>query len=693
MTIKPPPVPAPDPWDESARPPDPRPSWLARLLEREPGALVHWAPVALGGGIAGYFALPSEPPPGVLAASLGTVLLLSLGARRWAGDGLRIVLGALVIVAAGAFLAQAATVMRGAPVLSSPLGPVGVEGRVRSVEPLERGWRVVLDDLWIKGVPPDQTPARLRLRAQARVSESVAPVPGLRVATFARLTPPSRPVVPGGYDLARALWFKEIGAVGFTLGPLRARPAPETSGIERFALGLQALRARVTARLIAGGTSETGPLAAAMLTGDTRAIPQEVMQAYRDAGLAHILAISGLNMTLAGGLVFVVVRAGLALWPWVALRWPIKKVAALIALASCLFYLGLSGAEVPAQRSFLMFSLLMLAVLVDRTALSLRTLAVAALAVLAFAPLSVLGPSFQMSFGAVLGLIALFSALTPRLLAWRRAGGVWRVGVIYAVGVIASSAVGTLASTPFAAHHFHRVALYGLPANMIGVPVTSFWVMPWGVAAMLLMPFGLEKLAVTAMGWGLSVTVSVAKTVAAWPGAVMSVPSGPPWALGGMVLGALWLCLWQRPWRWAGVVPMAFGVALPFFLPPPDVLVGEGGHLVAVRGEGGYFISDRRREGFTRTVWAETYGGPQLPFPRAGRLGPLDCTPTLCLYQRGILTLQLPRTGEVRVVGPGLFIDAAALREKGSHALWIADDGHVRVETVAETRGRRPWTQ
>ncbi|GEO80924.1 ComEC/Rec2 family competence protein [Pararhodospirillum oryzae] len=703
--------------------PDPAPGWLPRTLGQEREAWILWLPVAVGLGIVLYFALPAEPWPLLFPLALVAGLAVLAVVPPWLIPTLAARAG--VAVLAGAVLAQAGAARVQAPVLAHPLGPTVIEGRVRQVEPLPHGWRVVLEDLALERPRAVTLPHRARLRVHAKAApDGAMPPPGTRIALLARLEPPRWPARPGGYDLARALWFKGIGAVGYALGPISVRPAPASPSdhaLAGFFVRLEAVRAHVTARLIAGGPGATGPLAAALLTGERRAVPEPVQEALRGAGLAHLLAISGLHMSMVGGLVFVGVRAVMALCPPLALGWPIKKLAALVALAACLGYLALSGASVPSQRAFLMTGLVFLAVIVDRRALSMRSVALAALVVLAARPDSLLGPSFQMSFSAVIALIAAYEALSryrarTRAPRGARAGGFApgrRLG-LYVGGLLLTTIIATLATTPFSAFHFHRVALYGLAANAVGVPLMGTWVMPWGLAALALMPLGLEHWALVPMGWGLDVIVWAARGVSSWPGAQVAVPDGPAWALGLAALGGLWLCLWRQPWRWAGVPVIAAAMMVPFLTPTPDVLVGPAGKLVAVRADdGGLLVSDRRRERFARQVWTEAHGGEAGRFPGEGTsaLAPLRCDALACLYQRHGVTVALPRTaegvvhaaGQADVVVAGawtvppdtpapVIIDRPRLEREGAWALWIDKNGHVRARSVAETRGRRPWT-
>src|SRR5690606_36586538 len=271
--------------------------------------------------------------------------------------------------------------------------------------------------------------------------------------------------------------------------------------------------------------SETGDarsaLASALVTGMRGAVPDDINAAMRNSGLAHLLSISGLHLSLVAGLVFFVVRAGLALVPALALRWQTRKLAAADALVISGLYLLLSGAEVPTQRSFIMLAFGLGAILVDRLYVSMLPVALAALAVIMLTPEAVLGPSFQLSFGAVSALVAAYEAAGEWRARRRKAGIVpMPLAVAYPAGLAFTSLVATLATTPLGVHHFHQAALYAIPANMIAVPITGAWVMPWGMAGLLAMPFGAEELPFRAMAVGIDLVAWTAEETASWPGAV-----------------------------------------------------------------------------------------------------------------------------------------------------------------------------
>ncbi len=677
-------------------------SWLADERER----WVLWLPVGVGTGIGVYFALPAEPPPW----PAGAVLLVSLAVLAAARQrpGLRLLMIAIAAVAAGFVAAQVRAVLVEAPMLERRIGPLTVEGRVVEVEPLGRGRRILLDDLRIAGMAAVETPRRARIR----LAYEPPLAPGSRIRVRAVLSPPPAPAVPGAFDFQRQSYFRGLGAVGFAMGRAEAL-APDDAGSP--ALALAALRQRIGERITSGLAGTAGAMARALMTGERGALPEEVLAAMRDSGLAHLLAISGLHIGLVAGILFVGLRAVLALVPFIALRFPIKKWAAAAALPGAAAYALISGATVPTQRAFLMLGLVLLAVLLDRRGLSIRTVAWAALAILLAQPESLLGASFQLSFAAVIALIASYEEIASRR--FRHDGGgrgwAWKVW-LYVGGVALSSFIAGAATTPFALYHFNRLAAFGLAANMAAVPLTALWVMPWAVVAFVLMPFGLEGLALSPMGWGVEAIIAVAREVAAWPGAITLLPSMPTAGLVAIALGGLWLCLWRGRWRFWGIVGIAGGLASGAWVSPPDVIIDDGGRLMAVRdGDGSLAVSSRRLGRFDAEVWLRRAGQEEAsavwPAAGMGGDGPLACDILGCIHRANGHTVALVRhegalaedcrvadvvvaTVPVRRPCPSasVVIDRFDLWREGAHALWLDREG-VRVESVNGVRGRRPW--
>ncbi|MDD9878294.1 MAG: ComEC/Rec2 family competence protein, partial [Magnetovibrio sp.] len=471
-----------------------------------------------------------------------------------------------------------------------------------------------------------------------------------------------------------------------------------------------------TARIIAALPPPQDGVAAALMTGERSAVPASILDSMRDSGLAHLLAISGLHIGLVAGILFAAVRAGLVMVPGVALRYPVKKCAAVAAIAGAFIYALIAGATLPTQRAFLMIALALLGVILDRRGLSLRSVAWAALVILALQPESLLGASFQMSFAAVVALVAAYEYLTQRRRRLGREAGPRRWHQTlgrYLIGIAITSLVAGAATAPFAVYHFNRFADYGLVANMLAVPLTGFWVMPWAIIGFVLMPFGAEAVGLVPMGWGIAAVVAVAETVAGWPGAVTLLPAMPIWGLAAIALGGLWLCIWRYRWRVWGAAGVAAGLATIFTMQPPDILVDGGGRVLAVRGaDGGLIASTVRRARFQQEIWARLGGDEDQPrlLPTAGRAGEgaISCDAEGCLYRRNGRIAALIRqesaatedcwTADVVIALVPLrrrcpaahVIDRFDLWRSGSHAVWMTGV-KVRVETVDGYRGRRPW--
>lgn len=713
-------------------------AFLAVTLLAEQQRWALWLPVAFGAGIALYFSLPVEPPlsigTGILAA---LVLLVAIGLRRRAGQGVVVALLAAAAISAGFSAATWRTLAVEAPMLSERLGPTTVTARVVAQEAMPKGSRVVLDRARVSGLRPDLTPALLRLRLQGR---QPALWPGDWVRVRAVLTPPPPPSAPGAFDFQRQLFFKGIGATGFSLGTAALVAAAEDASRRiSAATWLARLRHDVTARIRAGLEGVEGAVAAALMTGERRAIPEDVTAAMRDAGLAHLLAISGLHLGLVAGILFVGLRSGMALLPALALRYPVKKWAAAAAIAGAFGYGLIAGSTVPTQRAFVAVGLILLAVLLDRRGLSLRSVAWAALIILALQPESLLGASFQMSFAAATALVAGYEALRDR----KRVREALTEGpvaflrrpALYVGGIALTTLIAGLATAPFAAYHFGRVADYGLVGNLVAVPLTALWVMPWAVVAFMLMPFGLESWALAPMGWGISGVIATAREVAAWPGAVTLLPVMPLWGLAAAALGGVWLCLWRRPWRLAGIGGVALAFASIATTEAPHVLVDGEGRLVAARtAAGNMAVNAARRAAFTRDMWLRRAGLSSADgvWPAAGRVGgrsparkagerprkPAQAAPTnprltcdisgcfyravgrsvAIAYDEAALSEDCWRADVVLSLVPVrrrcpaavAVVDRFDLWRLGAHGITLAPDG-IHINSVNGTRGHRPW--
>jgi competence protein ComEC len=682
---------------------------IRRQLEAEQERWFAWLPVSVGCGIGAYFALPSEP-----TMLLAVAPFLAMLAIRVSGAG-RATLSRLLVVALlagslGFALAKLRVERVAAPVLERQINVVDMRGWVELIEPrVSRGKRLTLRTLSVGEFPAGERPARVRVSVP-RVPVDLAP--GMAVRVRATLMPPSAPAMPGDYDFARQAWFDGIGAVGYSLStPIVDHAAIDPPADLRFWAAIERVRQAIGARVVAALPGETGAIANALITGERGGISEATTNAFRDSGILHILSISGFHMAIMAGSVFFIVRLVLAAFPALALRYPIKKWAAASAMLAALAYFLISGGAFATVRSAIMIAIMFLAVLLDRPALALRNVVLAATVILVVFPESLFDVGFQMSFAAVLALVCTYEALR-RSEAW---GALMqqpsaRVAMFFG-GIVLSTLIASAAVAPFAAYHFHKSQQFAVLANLIALPVCNLLVMPAALAALVLMPLGLEAYPLWVMGWGIEAMVWTAQRVAELPGSVLHVPAMPSLAFLLMVAGGLWLMLWQTRWRLLGLAAIAVGMAVAPTLPSPDLLIGRDAEIVAVRGDDGELSAvGGSRSSFELERWLEHDGAlhdaSEAAKSKAFACDGIGCSATVkglavavarhpaafaedC---RRAAILVSPIVSPRGCTGPQAVIDFFAARRAGGHAVYIGPDGSLRIETVAAWRGARPWS-
>lgn len=676
----------------------------------ERARLALWIPVLFASGIGVYFVLPEEPD--FVQAMLPAVLCAGVAAgfrHRWPSVHLLGLAG--MVVAAGFMTAQIRTAVIAGPVLLKEIGPVPMSARVIGVEPMAKGMRLTLDRVSVGRAKSVVPPDRVRISVRSMKTRSL---PGDRISALVILQPPPPPSMPGGFDFARKAWFERIGGVGFALGSVSINGSGDETS---WRIALARLRLDLTNRILKTSSERIGPLAAALLTGERRSIPERTLAAMRDSGLAHLLAISGLHIGLVAGLLFFAVRLLLALIEPVALRYPIKKYAAAAAVAGAFAYLLVSGATIPTQRAFLMVTIVMFAVMIDRTAISMRLVAVSAIIVLLLAPESLLSASFQMSFAAVVGLVAVYEASAPTFNRLRQRGGLFASRIcLFLIATMLTTLIASAATAPFAIYHFNRIALYGMVANLVAVPVMAMWIMPFGLLSFLLMPFGLESMGLIPMGWGIEVVLQVAEWITALPGSVALVPPMTTAALVIIALGGLWLCLNRTTIRYLGIPAIAMGFTSIYAASTPDVLINRDGTLSAiVLNEGDVVMAPGKGHRFERDMWQRRLAvsnAPAWPTEGVSLSGQVGCDDTGCVFRAGdktvaliaepaaamddcgwvdyvILLTRVPRTF---CRGSEVVASTFHIWRDGAHEITFSADGPV-VRTSREVRGDRPWSR
>src|SRR5436305_2632760 len=464
---------------------------------------------------------------------------------------------------------------------------VSLKGFVETREERERTDRFVLRVVQMES---PRAPAKLQ-RVRLSVKKGTAPAVGSFVELKARLLPPLAPLRPGSYDFGRDMYFQGIGASGFVMGGIKTLDPPFSGGVQlRYAAFMQGLRDAIDARIRTVLSGDSRAIATALLTGRRDAISPPVNDAMFISGLGHVLSISGYHMAVVAGVVFFAVRALLALIPGLTVSFAIKKWSAAAAFAAAAFYLLLSGAEVATQRSFFMTAVVLIAVMVDRRAVTFRTLAVAAMIVLTIAPEALVHPSFQMSFAATLGLVALVQIGMPNLFASPDHSITARIalwGGREMVVLLLASLIAGIATTPYAAFHFHRVTPFGALANLAAMPVVSALVMPAGLLGLLAAPFGLDGVFWWLMGIGIDWMIAVTRWVAALPGAIGPIAAFGTGPLIAASLGIILMGLLRTPLRWSGALVLLAAVVWALGVRQPDILIAADGQSVAVRGKDG----------------------------------------------------------------------------------------------------------
>jgi len=670
------------------------------------GRLLPWVPVAFGAGIALYFTVDREPVLSVAAA-----LAIGLCATAFLLRRSRFfpVLVMIAAVAAGFATATSKTARVSHTVLARSIYSVSLSGFVETRDIRDRTDRFVL-----RVTRMDSARDQVRLeRVRLSVKKGTAPDVGSFVELKARLLPPLAPLRPGAYDFSRDMFFQGIGASGFAMGAIKTVEAPEGGGLAlRYAGFMQGLRDAIDARIRARLDGDERAIATALLTGRRDAISEPVNDAMFISGLGHVLSISGYHMAVVAGVVFFAVRALLALIPGLTVSFPIKKSAAVAALFAATFYLLLSGAEVATQRSFLMTAVVLIAVMVDRRAVTFRTLAVAALIVLAIAPEALVHPSFQMSFAATLGLVALVQIGMPRLFATPDSSTTAKValwGGRELVTLTLASLIAGFATTPYAAFHFHRIAPYGVLANLAAMPVVSALVMPAGILGLLAMPFGCDGFFWWLMGIGIDWMIVVSRWVANLPGAIGRMPAFGIGPLIAASLGVILMGLLRTPLRWSGALVLALGVVWAVAARQPDILISGDGHNVAARGKDGRLHLMRTgKDAFLVKEWLAADADSRSAADSSLSDG-VSCDDTGCVVPMadGSLVAQALRMDAfaddcarallivtARQAPPtcaAAVIDQGRLRRQGTLALWRRGNEFV-AEPVKPRGFDRPWS-
>lgn len=545
---------------------------VERLLERERAQLPLWFVVAVGAGVAGWLNLPGPIAwTGFLIAAAG-IFGAGLILPEWRIG--RALIGAGAALALGCGVIWLRSTIVAAPVLERPV-VARFSGTIEKVET-----KAARGDLRLTIRPDgDDLPNRIRLSLPIEgAPDGLAR--GARIAARARLAPPPPMAFPGTHDHARDFWFQGVGGTGRALGPvIVTRPVSPS--------GMDLIRSQLDTHIRERLPGSSGTIATALATGDQHAVSEDDAEAMRRSGLTHLLSVSGLHIAAAVGAAMLLTLKLLALSERLALRINLILVAACVGALTGIGYTWLTGLQVPTVRSCIAALLVLVGIAMGREAISLRLVATGALAVMLVRPEALAGASFQMSFAAVTAIIVFHAhPWTRRWFAPREEGFAARfvrsAGALIGTGLAVESAL-----IPIALFHFHKSGLHGVAANLIAIPWTTFVIMPLEATALALDAVGLGAPAWAMTGWAIDRLLGLAHLVGDSKGSVMMMAAMPPMAFAAMVIGGLWLCLWEGKVRRWGLLPLMTGAAWAIASDSPDLLVtADGRHVAIVRPDG-----------------------------------------------------------------------------------------------------------
>lgn len=589
---------------------------------RESQQFVLWIPILFGAGITLWFFLGGQYL--VFAALAAGGMLALLGWALGGQVGQR-TFWAAVLFCAGIATIELRSEIVAAPRLEQPITTT-VSGRIERIERFAgRG----ITRLTVIARTKDNQPMRIRLSAPSSRLEMMEP--GMTISARARLMPPAPPPVPGGYDFARAAWFKGIGASGRILGEPMITATPKQGG---FWIWMDTVRGRLTVHVQSRvqGKGEGG-IAATLITGDQGGIPDDIAQALRDSGLAHLLSISGLHVSAVVGFAMLATRWILALSMVMATRLPLTIISAGFAALAGVAYSFLAGGQVPTIRSCLAALLVLIGLAMGRDAITLRIVAAGAFIILILWPETLVGASFQMSFAAVTTIVALHELPWMKRHFSRREEAVWHSWLRGATALFITGMAIEIVLAPIGLFHFNRMGVYGAFANILAIPWTTFVIMPIEALALFLDPLGMSAPFYWLLSKALTVLIAIAETVAHAPGGIALAPAMPKGAFVLMMAGVLWLALWRgAALRLYGLALALVGALWAVLAPVPDILITGDGRHMALRGTDGEVFLLRTRTGdYMRSIMGDALAGrtiDSVDMVKAAR-----CSPDLCILR------------------------------------------------------------
>lgn len=564
----------------------------------EQGRWLIWTPFLFGLGIAVYFALPFEPGYWYTLGVFEATLLLFYLLRH---KGLHLLFTAILLVEFGFMDIQLQTLLKSRKVAFTLEVTDYIKGQISAVSYNEKGRKRLL----LQNAENFDEPLKGKYRVTVMNGGNTDFEVGQCVELVGTFFPPSPVPVLNGFQLNRKYFYEEISGIGYANSSVFVIDC-EHGQPSSFRIRLNKIRQQITDDVAKILPLDEAGIVDAVLIGEQSRTPKRIVNNYRDSGLAHFLSVSGLHMGAIAGLVFFVLRFLLALFPAVALRYDVKKLAAAGAILFGALYLLVSGMAIPAERAFIMTAVVLLGVIFNRQAISMRMVCFAGLVLLIVSPQALISISFQMSFAAVVALIAFYEKYAQKIALWSVNRGIFSKIFFYLAGIVICDFVASLATMPFAIYHFHRISVYTSLANLLAGPLIGLVLMPLILLCLAALPLGLALYPLQALGYGVGWLNKITGFVSSLPHSVAYVDSLPFWGFVLIVCGGWWLCVWQRKWRLWGVLPILIGASTVFFGSQPDMVFAPKGEGIALRNKAGeMLLMPMKTDSWTVSVWRE----------------------------------------------------------------------------------------
>jgi competence protein ComEC len=658
-----------------------------------------FSPVLFATGISFYFSLSVEP------SYIFSCLLFVLGALPMIFYRVRFkqfsyLLTGLFLLFAGFFTVHTKVLLMKSPIIEPDLNVIWVRGDIEKIEQREYGKKLILKnvDLWqpeVKKFADERTPKKIILHSRIKQEETFRT--GDRIQVKAIINPPEKlPVFPESYNFGRTSYFAQIGGSGFTISPIKKLKSGDVKFTEK-------LRHKLADRLFENGVNDKNAITYGMLTGDDKNISKETMQAVRDAGLGHILAVSGLHMSIVMAGLFFLIRFCLAAIPRISLYYDIKKISAVIVIIIGYYYLQFTNFPVSAERSYIMVVIFFMAMLFDRSNTTMRQVAIAGMMLLVIKPEALFDAGFQMSFAAVAGLIFLYEISKDKneddvRLERKFYNSFWQRAGKYLLFLVISSLVAGLATTPYSFYHFGRYSNYSVLANLIAIPVSTYIIMPVCFIAFIFLDTPFFPFLADAANFTSIWLKDIAEWSTSFPNPVVMKPYIPISYVWFATLLMCWLFFFQSKIRFYAL-PFLVILFFAFFNNNnlPELIISEKNF--AIKGNDRKFYFSNRRKSFQNAVWQGKLAvNEQQPLKNISK----DCNAKNCKFGDILITKQLLREdvcssqkyiinlGKSNACEEKTIIDINRLQKSGTHLIWRVNDG-LELKSMRDIEGKRPW--